>query len=369
MHTTSSNGKPDARAFISHLGLRGFKSIRHGEMQLGRLNVLIGANGSGKSNLAAAIRMLKAYADGRLAPFVAKSGGANALLYNGSKQTKSIEATLILQRPAQSTTSISLVTAENDELVIASEWAEGLSEARIQSDGVRESLLVGDKSWASFATQLRSFLVFHLNDTSSDAPIRLTGDIDDNVQLHGDGRNLAAFLYKLQQVRPEQFRLLSRTVKLIAPFFDSFALRPNELNPRTIMLRWREAGSGQEFGCHLLSDGTLRFIAMAALLTQPKESLPSLIFLDEPEMGLHPAALSHLVGLIKTAAMQTQLIVSTQSVELLNHFEPGDIIVVERHGGATEFRRLEPETLTEWLEDYSLGELWLKNIIGGRITR
>jgi len=369
MSAAITNGKPEARPYISRLSISGFKSIRHVELELGRLNILIGSNGSGKSNLASVVRMLKAYADKTLTKFVARSGGANSILNNGPKHTTTVKIATVLSRPIPVTSVVVLEYAESDQLTIVSEWSEGISEARLEKSGWNESVLASETEWAAFSKLFRGFLAFHLNDTSPEARIRSTGDIDDNVQLQGDGRNLAAFLYKLQQVRPEQFQVLSRTIKLVAPFFDSFVLRPNELNRQTIMLRWREAGDGEEFGCHVLSDGTLRFIALAALLSQPKESLPSLIFLDEPEMGLHPAALTHLVGMIKTAAMHSQVIVATQSVEMLNHFEAEDVIVVERHEGATEFKRLDPAKLTDWLEDYSLGELWLKNIIGGRITR
>ncbi|MFA7013683.1 MAG: AAA family ATPase, partial [Desulfobacterales bacterium] len=112
-----------------------------------------------------------------------------------------------------------------------------------------------------------------------------------------------------------------------------------------------------------LSDGTIRFICLAAALLQP--SPPATVVIDEPELGLHPFALDVLAGLFRDASERTQLVVSTQSAGLLNHFEPDDVIVVDRELGASRFRRLDASSLAAWLEDFSLGELWQKNVFDG----
>jgi predicted ATPase len=216
---------------------------------------------------------------------------------------------------------------------------------------------------------LSQIRIYHFHDTTSEARIRQHWDIDDNRVLHEDGRNLAAFLYKLQETRPDVFQLIVRHVHLAAPYFHAFVLVPSALNPRTIMLRWREVNSDEDFGVHVLSDGTLRFIALAALLLQPPEDLPPVVFIDEPELGLHPYALAVLASLLKQAANHCQIIVATQSPTLLDHFEPEDIVVVDRVDGATEFRRLSPEGLEEWLQEYTLSELWHKNVLGGGPAR
>ena len=160
--------------------------------------------------------------------------------------------------------------------------------------------------------------------------------------------------------------MIRRTVQLVAPFFDDFFLEPQALNEDTIRLEWRHRGSDGYFDAASLSDGTLRFIALATLLLQPIELRPSVILLDEPELGLHPAAIAILAFLINQASMETQIVVATQSPLLLDHFKPEDVLVTERVDGATQFTRLEREKLKGWLEDYSLGQLWEKNEFGGR---
>ena len=186
----------------------------------------------------------------------------------------------------------------------------------------------------------------------------------DNVELKPDAGNLAAYLYRLRKTAPLAFRSIEETVRLVAPFFDRFELRPDRLNEKKIQLEWRERGSDDYFDADTLSDGTLRFICLATLLLQP--DLPSLLLIDEPELGLHPFAINLLASLLQSAAERTQVVVSTQSVTLVNQLAPEDMIVVDRQGRESIFRRPTAEQIADWLDDYSLGELWEKNVLGGR---
>ncbi|WP_246076466.1 AAA family ATPase [Amycolatopsis cihanbeyliensis] len=151
-------------------------------------------------------------------------------------------------------------------------------------------------------------------------------------------------------------------VRQVAPFFRDFVLRP-EGNDR-VRLRWWQHDSDALFSANQMSDGTLRFLCLAALLLQPE--LPALVVLDEPELGLHPFAIVQLAGLLRQAAARSQVLIATQSVTLMNQFEIGDLIVVEREGGTSTFTRPPADHLAAWLEEHSLGELWEKNLIGGR---
>lgn len=212
--------------------------------------------------------------------------------------------------------------------------------------------------------RLQGWRVYHFHDTSASAKVKQTGDIGDNEALRPDASNLAALLFLLRTKSPESYRRIVSTIRLVAPFFDDFRLRPSPFNEQKIQLEWSERNSEAYFNAHALSDGTLRFICLATLLLQPH--LPSLILIDEPELGLHPYAIQVLAGLVRSASEKTQVILSTQSVSLVNQFEPEDLVVVDRSNGASVFRRLSAEDTKGWLEGYSLGELWEKNVFGGR---
>lgn len=213
---------------------------------------------------------------------------------------------------------------------------------------------------------LSSWVVYHFHDTSATAGVRGQRSVNVNEFLLPNGDNLAAFLYRIRETHPRSYERIRDVVRLAAPFFDDFKLRPTPMNPELIQLEWSQTDSDYPFLASQLSDGTLRFICLATALLQP--SPPSTMLFDEPELGLHPYALTLLATLFQQASkgFGRQVIVSTQSAPLLNEFAPEDVIVVERVEGQSTFRRLDPTDLSGWLEEYSLGELWQKNVLGGR---
>jgi len=362
---------------LDKLHVQGFKSIRDQEIELRALNVLIGANGSGKSNLLEVFHLLNRIVDGRLQLYVGKAGGADALLHFGRDATQEIR---IRVTAGTYEYACQLVSTAKDTLVFQSEAARVDGEWTPQildsfSSGQRESSYVHPPVTDAFEHHVSdvtkslfsSFLMYHFRDTSDSAKVKMTGDIEDNHALHTDAGNLAAFLYRLQETDRPNYDSIVGTVRLAAPFFDDFVLRPSALNPNKIILQWRDKGSDMEFFASALSDGTLRFICLAALLLQP--DLPSLVILDEPELGLHPYAINLLADLLYAAATRTQVIVSTQSVTLVNQLGPEDILVADRKGDESVFRHFTEAEITSWLDDYSLGELWEKNVLGGRPGR
>ncbi len=211
---------------------------------------------------------------------------------------------------------------------------------------------------------LDSYRIYHFHDTSSSAAVKQTGDLSDNRFLRADAGNLAAYLYRLQEKEKDHFENIVDTVRQAAPFFGAFKLEPSALNPEKIRLEWEERERDTYFGPAALSDGTLRFICLSTLLLQP--ILPNLILIDEPELGLHRSAIQVLASLLQSAATRTQLIVATQSVTLINQLNPEHVWVVDREEGQSVFHHLRTADMSSWLEDYSLGELWEKNILGGR---
>lgn len=367
---------------LDHIEVSGFKSIRELKLDLGSLNVLIGANGSGKSNFIALFEALNHIVEGRFQLFVAKAGGAESFLYYGQKATDEIQINLAF---GQNSYSCTLLPSADESLVFGNEacffQAKGFPEPYKTwlGSGHKESELSNtadfspETHWpknvvAHVLESLQSWKVYHFHDTSESAPVKKSRDVNDNIYLRADASNLAAFLYMLKRTKSEYYRAIRDTVRLVAPFFDDFLLRPNPENENMIHLEWREKGSDFPFQAYHLSDGTLRFVCLVTLLLQPQ--LPSTILIDEPELGLHPYAIAVLASLMRSAAGRTQLIVSTQSVSLVNQFDAEDLLIVERREKdkryETVIERVDSERLSCWLEDYSLGELWEKNVLGGR---
>ena len=364
---------------LDRIAIRGFKSIRALEgLALGSLNVLIGANGSGKSNFISAFALLNQIVSQNLQLYVGQAGGADALLYFGARTTGSIELDLTF-RQGRNGYQCKLMPAADDTLVFGLEtcWYHDIGRDKDPvyiplEAGHRETRLYAKSSrqqpWLSIADYvldaIKSWKVYHFHDTSGSARVKKTGEINDNAFLRPDASNLAAFLYLLRETSPDHYRRIVETVRLAAPFFRDFNLRPDPLNPSKIRLEWYERGSDEYFGAQALSDGTLRLICLATLLLQPQ--LPATILIDEPELGLHPYAITLLAAMLRSAAVQTQVIVSTQSVTLVNQFGPEDIIVVDRKEGQSTFERLETKALGAWLQEYGVGDLWEKNLLGGR---
>ncbi len=355
---------------LDYITIKGFKSIASVEkLAIKPINIVIGANGSGKSNFIGVFDFLRAVCDGRLARYVTVAGGAEKVLHFGSKGTTRITLEFSLQNSVQY--SIYLRPTTDDGLAPDPETIRNGGNLTLlsPSESGREAN-ISDPSPKGHAERVRKTLhrwrPYHLNDTGSSSPMRKTATVDDNRFLQADGANLPAFLYFLRERHPDSYNLIVRTIQLVAPFFHDFRLAPLQLNPDSIKLEWRHKRSEQYFAAPSLSDGTLRFIALATLFLQPEALRPSLILVDEPELGLHPYALELLASLIRQASVTSQVIVSTQSSLLLDHFNPEDVIVADRVDDGTQLTRLDPERLEKWLEDYSLGQLWEKNEFGGR---
>ncbi len=337
---------------LDRITIEGFKSIKHLCLPLGRINVLIGPNGSGKSNVFSAMEMLRATlrGDSELDVHVARLGGADRILHFGARKTERLNFEMEFHA-GPGVYRQELIASPDDRLLAVGHPVDGGGERKFRQ---------------SQQQVICQFRCYHFQDTGQLSPMKKTADLNDNRYLRTDGSNLAAFLYLLRQMHPDAYGMIRRTVRLVAPFFDDFQLEPLALNPDTIRLEWRHRNSDAYFDESSFSDGTLRFIALTTLLLQPVALRPSVILLDEPELGLHPCAVTLLASLVKQAAVTTQVILATQSSLLLDHFDPEDVLVADRVGGATELTRLDPERLKKWLDEYSLGQLWEKNELGGR---
>jgi len=351
---------------LSRIVIEGYKSIARCDVEMGCLNVLIGANGAGKSNFISFFRLIAVLLDQRLQLLVGKSGGPDALLHFGRKQTELLKAELYFgnngYKFALEPTLDNRMMFHREALWWNMNGDNGVCSGHFESEAEKHRSGI----YQYTVPIMRRWRVYHFHDTSDSAKVKQTHRIIDNDFLREDGANLAAFLYRLHKHHRGHYQRIVKTIQLVAPFFGDFYLRPTTDNVDFIQLEWTEKEQEIPFKASELSDGTLRFILLATVLLQPKDYMPSAIIVDEPELGLHPYAINVLADLIKSAGTEHQLIVSTQSVELVNQFDAEDLIVVDKDRGTSTFSRLATVALAEWLEDYSLGELWKKNLLGGR---
>ncbi len=356
---------------LNSLQINGYKSIKSLDLELKPLNVIIGANGVGKSNFIGFFKFMKKIVDKDLQFYVAEQGGANKILHFGIKKTDALQFSLDFP-PNQY--SCSLVPNNDDRFIFKEEIVyfkdeDELKEEKLAKGGELESKLPNLTRFyfhsisGHIIKNLKDWKVYHFHDTSKTAKVKQTCNINDCETLASDGANLSAFLFCVKEYNPKSYRQIVKTIQRVAPFFHDFILTPEHHNQDTIKLKWKHKGIDEYFDANDLSDGTLRFMLLTTLLLQP--NLPTIILLDEPELGLHPFALKLLASMFRKVSRKTQIIASTQSVTLADEFDIEDLIVVDRVDNHSEFKRLNAKDYKQWLEEYSLGDIWQKNLIGG----
>jgi predicted ATPase len=361
---------------LDRVKVEGYKSIRSLDLAVQPINVLVGPNGAGKTNFLEVFDLVGEMIRGNLRATVSRLGGPERLLHGGLKQTGAIRVRLEFGRNGYEAL---LAPSRSAGLYFEREqcWGQGYlhEEPYVVPLGVghSESMLPEEAQDPAHKVAqitletMQSWTRFHFHDTSESAPPRQPQPINDNRELRRDAANLAPFLRRLRSAEPASYGRIVDAVRQVAPFFHDFVLEPDTLNEHLIRLEWRPADGDYYGDPHALSDGTLRFMCLAALLLQPEP--PSLVLIDEPELGLHPSAIVHLADLVRAVPDERRIILSTQSVTLLNQFDVADIIVVDRRDGASTFARLDDAGLAAWLDEYAIGELWEKNLIGGRPAR
>ena len=381
---------------IKRITVKGFKSIRDlDNFELRPLNIIVGANGAGKSNLIQIFRMLLAMVQKNFQSFISANGGADSFPHNGLKQTPKINVGFEFNSGspfAQGSNfyQFELSPTVDEKFLISETRQYHTNVPRSYGPPSEESRLYDLKDESSYSGEwngvghfvyksISRWMVYHFHDTSANAPMRRSEIIDDHEKLRGDASNIAPFLYHLRKENIKKddvfsinfssernacYKKIVEAVRLVIPFFEDFRLDTfTQGEAEKVKLSWKQIGSDYPMQPYHLSDGSIRFICLATALLQPNP--PSTIIIDEPELGLHPEAIGVLAELIKLAAQKTQVIVATQSPLLLDQFSIEDIIVARRKDGASTFERLKEEDYTSWLEDYTVGELWTKNVIQG----
>ncbi len=360
---------------LKTLKICGYKTIRDlHDFQPHQINVLIGENACGKSNFISFFRFLSYLSEGQLQDFVSQHGFASAFLLDGGENVSRIKAKLSFETDrGLNEYAFDLAHAAADTLIFAEEkfrfsdsQFSDSAPWRTGDTGHKESLLVrraeeGDETAKFIRGCLRRCIVHQFHNTSEKARIRQAWHETDNRYLKEDGANLAPVLLRLREEAPSYYQRIIAHIRQVFPQFLDFVLEPSG---GKLLLQWKERGTDVIFGPHQASDGTLRVMALFTLLLQPPDTLPIILILDEPELGLHPHAIDSFAGLVKGVSHHTQVILATQSAKLVDYFEPEDIVVMSRPNRVTEFSRLGGDELKEWLENYSMAELWEKNVIG-----
>lgn len=369
---------------LKEIHLKGYKSIdgKAGQtIPFGAITVLLGANGSGKSNLVSFFKMLNFMMSGALQQYIGKQG-ASRLLFYGPKQTESISFSLGFESDsAHDTYEVKLSHGLPDRLYISGEKityhkvsppSPQPQEYFLDAGGSESGLGNDDRKTSKVLFGLLSGIrTYQFHDTSDTAKIKDRGYVDDAKYLRSDAGNLAAFLKMLKDHAKfkKYYERIVRHIQRVMPQFSDFDLDPIPGNKDYVRLNWKDSASSDYlFDPDQISDGSLRFMALATLLLQPPELLPKFIVLDEPELGLHPAAIAELAGIVRSTSQKTQVLLATQSTRLVDEFSPDNLVVVERHNErlCSVFKKLDSERLKEWLDRYSLSELWEKNVLGGQ---
>ena len=364
---------------LTKVVIKGYKSIAFDKpvtLSLGAINILLGANGAGKSNIVSFFRMLSFMMSKSFARYVEMTGTANSLLHYGAKRTPFLEANLTFSDEKNSTDyyQFKLTNAAPDRLIITEETVQWHRKGEdkpydvIIEPNFRESSLADckDKVAQSIYWMLSSCKVYQFHDSSSEGPLREACPIETADYLQAYGNNLPSFLYFLREHHKDSYDRIVSYVRDVVPQFQDFYLEPVG---NTISLRWTDtSATDYVFNAHQFSDGSIRFIALATLLLQPKGTMPNVIILDEPELGLHPFAITQLAQMIKDASIHSQIIIATQSKDLVDHFDINNVSVVEMEEDKlyTTVKTLNEDDYKLWLERYTISELWDKNIIGGR---
>ena len=369
---------------IDSVRIESFRSLA--DIYIGRLAraaVLIGANGSGKSNFIRFFEMMSWMLRSRqLAEFVQRQGGADDQLFGGSKLSPRMEATVTMRTvQGRNDYRFALAHAHPDRFIFTDEafrfsregidtealWqplGSGHTEAKIvEAAQAIGAVDVNPTTARVLVNLLRSCSVYQFHDTSDGSNFKQRWDAEDNNYLRSHGGNLAAILLRLEREDIRRFEMICRHVGRVLPVFDRFQI---EESYGKVFLRWKARWTDKTFAAHLTSDGSLRFFALTTLLNLPPEMLPDVLLLDEPELGLHPSAVALVGDMIKALSNERQVIVATQSPLLVDAFSLDEIIVLELRDGRTEVLQPDEDPYQHWLADYTTGELWRKNLLGGR---
>jgi predicted ATPase len=389
---------------ITSLTIKGYRSLKDVTIPLGPLNVMIGPNGGGKTNIMDVLALLQEAATGSLSDAIDRRGPIRSLLFAGG--AKSIEVAVEISLPPGFRRALRSGAQKTLRYAVTLAPAGGgyyVKSERMWSDDVRKALgfpVFAGRGVLARATQTaaktflaehqmtpaelalsrpdsvlspvarlrltflkkvlgRAVCVYGLPDTRTDAPMRQPQVARMESVLKRDSSNLPAVLQLISQSDRYEHMYEDIESELRAGFPQEFrGLKfPSSGGDGRIAMRWREkAFPDRSFDAYEISDGTINFVRLATLLAG--STTPQVVCIDEPEVGLHPRLIRLVAEMLQANAGPRQFIVATHSPALVDKLNPEEVLVVEKTEGATQVRRLDPDDLKHWLDKFSLGELW-----------
>ena len=378
---------------FENISVRGFRRLQNIELDMRNLIVMIGANGAGKTSFLDVLSILAASASGNLQNLLQLKGGLNEILTRGKVQELEIEISMQVpdkKTPLNYSLTLSpkgLSYEVRDEYLtqqrnpnrpepfkyIESQGLDikyfqdgsGLVRPNWEHNPLETSLSQVPKMYREpeeLRKSLASCTYYGALDVSEKSPIRLPQAMRPAKLPGASGENLVSCLYDLRETDRDRFEMVENIISAAFPDFERLNFPP--VAAGTMSMTWTDRNFPQPFYVHELSEGTLRFLWLVALLQS--QTLTTITLLDEPEVSLHPELLRHLVYLMREASKHTQLIVATHSDRLIRFLKPHEVLVCDLEEGEAKMRWGETFNLDKWLEDYSLDQLWGMNIMGGR---
>lgn len=374
--TVNPNLQQRISARITSVTIEGFRSLRHIEnLELPQLTVLIGANGAGKSTLIRFFEMLNWMLKSQnLQEFILRHGGGDDQFFMGARKTPRIHGEIQFQTKTGSNEyrfDLTHLSAGDTVMVMNEAYRYSVNskpgEARWTelSDVGKEARLSEQQNQTAktICNLLRNCSTYQFHDTSANSAIRLRWDVSESFRLRSDGGNLAAVLLDLRENDLQRYKLIVRQIQRVLPTFKDFVL---EQFAGKVELRWQGSQSDKIFGAHLTSDGSLRLFCLLTLLNLAPARLPDVLFFDEPELGLHPHAITLVAEMLKRLSKTHQIFVATQSPYMVDCFDLENIIVAESKNGETSLHNLPRDKYQQWLDDdYLISDIWLKTPVGG----
>ncbi len=390
---------------LEKISIKGYRRLQQVDLEMRDLVVMIGANGSGKTSFLDAMSMLAASASGKLHESLQSKGGLNEILTRGRSDKLQIgilakaldqedltyslaispkglayEITQehLTKQPISATEKVSHIFPMIGDNLISKRYIEsyGLGIKYFREDDailspnwehnyLETSLSQVPKMYQepeNLRKSLASCTYYGALDVSGTSPIRLPQAMRPAKLPGVRGEDLVSCLYDLRESDRDRFEMVESIISAAFPDFERLNFPP--VAAGTISMTWKDRNFSQPIYIHELSEGTLRFLWLVALLQS--QNLSTITLLDEPEVSLHPDLLRHLVYLMREASKHTQLIVATHSDRLIRFLAPHEVLICDLEDGEAKMTWADTLDLEKWLEDYSLDQLWSMNVMGGR---